>query len=168
MKNSGRFFQKSRKENSSKDFILSTFKRDDANESSIRTASLFVQRQETPSAFVMTRAQAKKEREQNEILKGNQPSTSKANPPDSQVETSPNQPEPKITWNNILPSTYEIPSFEERLEIIKREQRKCPETNAKILALQKGKSLKRYSLKQGVLLVKHNHCLLYTSDAADE
>jgi len=110
-----------------------------------------MQRQDIPSAFVMTRTQTKREREQNEeSLKDNQPSTSKKkNLPGSQVDISPNQPEPKITLNNILPSTYEIPSFEERLEIIKREQRKCPETNAKILALQKGKSSKRYSLKQG-------------------
>ena len=40
---------------------------------------------------------------------------------------------------------------------MKQEQRKCPETNAQILALQKGKTFKRYSLKQRGLLIKHNH-----------
>jgi len=104
MKNSGRHFQEFRKGNSSKDFILSTFERDYANESSIRTASPFVQRQDIPSAFVMTRAQTNRGREQNgESFKDNQPSTLKENPPDSQVEISPNQPELKITWKTSSP-----------------------------------------------------------------
>jgi len=61
---------------------------------------------------------------------------------------------PEIKWADIMPNTFELPSAEERLHILKEAQLRDPEMQKVINKIQKGEIVDGYELRQGVLVIR--------------